>query len=188
MRTTWAAKNTYGGGFVDWRPGYSLPRRWTTELDRQDLPYVVELEFAAEDGGPSCRAVRLIAREESPPISARSIREIPVAECIRVAITSAAVHTEKRPGEIVYQLGGGDPDLTAQLRMARTPDRRTSDEHLREVAEVYRRASEKPTQSVQDAYGWISYSTAARWVMQARQRGFLPRTTRGRRTAPAQED
>jgi hypothetical protein len=177
----WHVSNAWRGHPVHWRPGYGLPSRWKTTLDRDDLPYLVELEFTAGDNGPSCHAIRFAAHDSGSPIGARDIRKVPIGECIQLAIASAAIREERRPGEIAYQLGGGDADMTAQTRMARPRDKRTSDEHLHKVAEIYRHAGEKPTQAVQDEWSWpISYPTAARWVTQARQRGFLSPTTRGR--------
>jgi hypothetical protein len=173
----WRINTTPGGGFVDWRSGHALPGRWKTVLDGEDLPYLVELEFAAGDAGADCRAIRFVTRDVAAPISARLLRSIPIAECIQAAIASAAVREERRSNEIAYTFGGRD--ITEQMEHARAAPR-NSDEHLRAVAEVYSRADEKPTQAVQDAWPFNSYSTASRWVMQARRRGFLPPTTRGR--------
>lgn len=52
-------------------------------------------------------------------------------------------------------------------------------EHLREVADVYRRAERTPTKAVA-AHFKASHSTAARWVGMARSEGFLGPTKRGR--------
>jgi hypothetical protein len=172
-------------GWIPWRPGYFLPGRWKTTLDGDDVPYLLELDFLADEQGPDCHAMRFVTRDGGEPISARRLRAVPVAECIQLAIGAAAVRTEqKKSGELVLELGGGGPDASEQFRKARPPDQRTSDEHLREVAAVYRSNNEKPTQAVQDAWP-ISYSTAARWVMQARQRGFLPPTKRRGGGTPA---
>ena len=178
-RKRWQITTRLGRGFVAWRPGYGLPRRWTSRLDGDHLPYVVELDFVADDErGPDCRSVRFLVREGGEPIAGRAIREVPITECLNVAIGAAAAREEQRPGEVVYRIGGGDPDVTEQHQLAaRAP--RTSDEHLREVADVYSRTPEKPTQAVQHHFAPTSYSTAARWVMQARRRGFLPPAQRG---------
>jgi hypothetical protein len=174
----WRVTTEPGGGFVSWRPDYALPRRWRTTLDAEHLPYRVELEFATRNGTPECWAMRLVARDDGEAISASRVRVIRIEECIRVAITAAAMRIERRGEEIVFT--PGSPDLTERVELASRPG---SDDHLREVAKVYEQASEKPTLAVQQALGPVAHSTAARWVVEARRRGFLPPTTRGRRSA-----
>jgi hypothetical protein len=78
-------------------------------------------------------------------------------------------------------LMGGQPEYAHRspeaFELARDVRRRnpnTSDEHLREVAEVYATASEKATHAVEEASRPTSHSTAALWVGEARRRGFLP--------------
>lgn len=190
-RSDWRVSNQIGGGFISWRPGFGLPLRWTTTLDRADFPYVVELDFATDEAdGPQCRTICFKARSGDESISARRIRDIRVAECIQLAITSAAVRETRRPGEVAYELGGVG-DISEQARLARPVDERTSDERLREVAEIYRAANEetgKPTQAVYESlpFGY-SYSTAARLVMEARRRGFLPPTKRRGRSSTKED-
>jgi hypothetical protein len=186
----WRVTTQLSGGFpaggfpVPWRPDYALPRQWHSTLDGEGLPYIVELDFAADEAGPSCQALRLVAREAGEPVSARRLREVPVAECIQVAISSAAMRFERRAGELRVAIGGTDPADTMELaRKVRPRSATTSDEHLREVADVYLKAPEKPTRAVEDAFGPISHSTAARWVGEARRRGFIPPIKRGRTSA-----
>lgn len=60
--------------------------------------------------------------------------------------------------------------------------RRMTDEHLADVAAVYRAAWQSggnPTQAVADQFN-TSHSTAARWVSLARKAEFLPVTDPGR--------
>ena len=162
---------------VQWRSDYGLPRSWRTTLEAEHLPFIVELDFlASAEGGPSCRAVRMTARDDDTPISARRLREVPVAECIRIAITHAAIPiTRHADGRVEFRMWdtGPLPERFELARDIRPRTANTSDEHLREVAETYMAASEKPTQAVEEAFGPISHSTAARWVGEARRRGFL---------------
>ena len=183
----WRVTTRLSGGFpagglpVSWRAGYALPRRWQTTLDAEHLPYIVELEFVADESGPSCRAIRVLARDAGKPISVRRIRDVPIAECIQRAVSAAVMRVEWRPGgEISYAPMGGDFDETMELARPRAAS--TSDEHLRDVADVYMKAPEKPTRAVEEAFGPISHSTAARWVGKARERGFIPKA-RGRTSA-----
>ena len=178
-RREWRISTTPRGGFVSWRPGLALPLHWQTRLEAEHLPYTVELDFEADKHGPACRSIRLIARDGAPPIGARTVRGVPVQECINTAIGAAAVREEHRPGVKVITFGGGSRDVTEQHTLAAQMAPRMTDEHLREVADIYSRALEKPTRAVHDHFAPVSYSTAARWVSHARQRGFLPPTGRG---------
>jgi len=165
-----------------WRPGYALPRRWKATVEAVALPYTVELEFTAGDDGPSCRAVRLEARDGGE-ISPSKLR-FPLGKCIQLAIGAAALREGRGPGGINYSFAGSTPgshwpgDSSSRVeafKLARPADVRTKDARLREVAEIYKGAQEqgKPTLAVQDALH-CSYSTAARLVGEARRRGFLP--------------
>jgi len=61
---------------------------------------------------------------------------------------------------------------------------RITDEHLEHVAEVYTRAARAgrpPTEAVWKILGG-GRSTAERWVMSARAKGFLPVTSQGKAT------
>jgi hypothetical protein len=184
---TWRTQTTPGGGWIPWRPGYWLPRRWTTRLDGDHLRYKVELDFETGDNGPQCRSVRLTARDDEAAISARDIRSVPIAACIDQAVSSAAQRGEETAGQIRISLGGSDLNEVLTHNRPRQ-DRRTTDRHLREVAAVYRAATTKPTKAVEDHWSPVSYSTAARWVMQARRRGFLPPTKSGVGGTPRPED
>jgi len=166
---------------VEWRRDKGLPRSWRATLEADHLPYVVELDLvASEEHGPSCRAVRMAARDDGEPISARRLRDVPVAECIQVAVGMAAIPIKRHADKIEFLMGGQPeyagrfPEAFELAREIRPQKASTSDEHLREVARVYMAASEKPTRAVEQEFGPISHSTAARWVGQARQRGFLP--------------
>jgi hypothetical protein len=185
----WNVSTTPALGYVSWRPGYGLPLRWTSRLEREDLPYVVELDFATNPGtGPECRAVRFLSREGGEPISARRVGDIRIGECMQIAITGAAAREEHGPGGMVTYTPGA-ADLTEQATLARPrtrpTDRRISDEHLQAVASIYRAHLEsgRPTQAVADEL-FATYSTAARWVMEARKRDFLPpaKRTHGRKS------
>lgn len=184
----WRARIHYdheAGPPVPWRrAGYALPRRWQAQIEAPGLPYLVELDFSAGDDGPSCRAIRLMAREDGPEINPREIRSVPVGRCIQFAISAAALREERTPQGIRYSYGG-EPYGTYSsagveaFRLARPTDVRTKDARLREVAAIYKAAEDtgKPTRAVADELP-TSYSTAARLVMEARRRGFLPPSRR----------
>lgn len=185
----WRFSVRNAGPLVPWRPGYFLPAYWQATVDGPDLSYLVELEFVVGDNGPSCRAVRFIAREGGIEISPREIRHVPVGRCVQLAIGAVAKVEDQAPPRPGARLsyGGERPGTYAPagveaFKLARPSDSRTKDARLREVAEIYKAAEEsgKPTQAVQDAL-YMSYSTAARLVGEARRRGFLPPSRRNQR-------
>lgn len=172
-----------GETVVPWRPGYGLLDRWNSNIDSDDFPYVVEMEFVADKDGPRCESVRFVRREGGPEINARDIRKVPIARCFQAAIGAAALHEARTPAGINYTFPGAWQgqgtavlgSISEAYKLARPTDVRTKDARLREVATVYASAQEtgKPTQAVRDALH-MSYSTAARLVGEARRRGFLP--------------
>lgn len=163
---------------TDWRPGYAIQERFTASIEADWLPYRVELDLAVNERDVSCAGLRLEA-PEGGEITARPLRDVPLGECIRLATMAAMRPVAERPGELVIQLGGpstGFDASDAATLAARGPQRRVTDSTLREVADIYQRAERNPTQAVQHEHteGPISHSTAARWVMEARKRGYLP--------------
>lgn len=61
---------------------------------------------------------------------------------------------------------------------------RITEQHLEEVAEVYRQANSggrPPTRAVAEKFG-VAHSTAAKWVGAARRKGMLPPTAKGSRS------
>lgn len=90
-----------------------------------------------------------------------------------------------RSGPLFYYGGvpGFAPAGAGAVVEARSADSRTNDARLHEVAEVYTAAQEtgKPTEAVGHEL-FTSYSTAARLVMEARRRGFLPPAERRTRS------
>jgi hypothetical protein len=150
--------------WVPWRPGLSLPRAWEFEFKGyEDLPYDIELSLVADDGGPHCRSVRITA-QSGEFVTASGLRDVPLGHLVQIAAGAFAAVAAGWPTFSIEVAEGGSIHRADH----------TSDEHLREVAEVYRSAREKPTRAVHNIWPWVSYSTAARWVMLARRRGFLP--------------
>lgn len=74
---------------------------------------------------------------------------------------------------------------TARLIFGHRGERESADAFYRRVADFYTRAvneSGKPTQALAESAD-VPRSTAARWVSQARKRGFLAPTSKGRSRA-----
>lgn len=168
---------------LDWHPGFAIPDRFSAVIDADWLPYRVEVDLAANGGDVHCVAMTLQAHDGGEPVTSRGLRDVPLGECIRLATAAALRPMERNAGEVKIKLGGPS-DMTEPMVLAsRRPRRRISDDWLHEAAAIYEAAEENPTQAVEQQHSQapISYSTASRWVEEARRRGFLPPTTRGRR-------
>jgi hypothetical protein len=119
-------------------------------------------------------------REQAGPRAAFKIGVVEAGEEYAPAVSGAPLKLERadttrrflRPA--VLEKAGW---LEAYKNEAHLPQRgkRLSDAHFKRVADIYRDASatgQAPTQAIADAFP-TSRSNAGRWVMEARQRGFL---------------
>jgi hypothetical protein len=163
--------------FVPWRDGYMLPDPFSAKFDGDWLPGTVELELAVGDGDVHCTTIAVHARQ-GEPLTARGLRDIPLGAFIRMATAITLVPRETTAdGRTIINM---TPPKYAPLEVsAPRPQRRLSDECLREVATIYKAAlatKEPPTRAVEQRHsqGPISYKTAARWVEETRKAGFLP--------------
>jgi hypothetical protein len=165
-----------------------LPSRFTTVIEGDWLPYRVELDLAATPGDVTCLAVRLEAREDGDPVTARGVRDVPLGECIRLATASSRRVVREEDGQLVIELAGPLGEME-EFDLGSRPQRRVDKARLREAADIYVDAKENPTKAVRERHsqGPISYSTAARWVMEARRLGFLPPAKRGRASATKED-
>lgn len=128
---------------------------------------------------------------EPEPLTAVMLRQIPLGRIVNqarkelpamIAITDSMNRVVAEDlGEPPQRVRVGTVDIVNRRR------RRRDDEHFRLVAEIYRRARasgvkeerKAPTRAVADEFV-VAKSTAAGWVHEARKRGFLPPTRRGR--------
>ena len=137
---------------------------------------------------------------ELPKIDGQFIRALPMGNLLDVARKQLAdflnLHSTREPEadwpqEWVESLRKWQAELVPE-REAVNSGRRgrdLGDAHYREVAEVYAaalQAGESPTKAVLEHFT-VSKSAAAKKVARARDRGFLPKTSRGR-VGPLQED
>lgn len=168
---------------TDWQPGYALPSRFSAAIDADWLAYPVELELVAAESKVRCVGLTLNARDGGKDVAARDMRKVPLGECIRLATTAALRPIERTGNALTIQLMGPTDATEASKLASRGPQRRVTDKTLRETADIYLHAEHKPTDAVHRLHSEkpISYSTAARWVMKARERGFIPPTKEKKR-------
>lgn len=134
-----------------------------------------------------------------PRVDGQLVRRLPVGELVETTRTALqGVLTETLAGAVQHLVElqpahravaearlQNWTEQTQDLREALDSGRRgrdLGDDHYREVAAVYAQALQDgrpPTKAVQEHFT-VEKSTAAKKVARARERGFLPKTTRGR--------
>jgi hypothetical protein len=128
------------------------------------LPYEVKLDVEHRDGRYEVAAIRVARKPDGPEVTGEAIRAVPVRHIMNLGALKAAKELFSR-----YQR----EDLF----------KRVNDEALGLVADLYRWATmvgDPPTQTVAVHLFHGVRPTAARWVMRARQRGFLGPAEPGR--------
>lgn len=144
-----------------------------------------------------------------PHIDGRVMRGLPMGQLVGAAREQlrARLADQARTGaQYVRELSNEKPAHGAvaaarlQTRTEQTRDLRKAldsgrkgrdlgDDHYREVAAIYAealQADRPPTKAVQEHYT-VEKSSAAKKVARARERGFLPKTTRGRAGSVTEE-
>jgi hypothetical protein len=199
-RPTVSVERDPDAGWVRIGGQFALPARFlsTVEPTEADLP-VCDLAVVVENGHPVCEELRLRRRPGGPPVSGTVLRRIPVGDYVTRAVEQLghAVYKRSPDGPPTYTFDGveapvravefdeqhdmtpigGMPRTAEYKAAARTPREagRISDDTLREVADIYRKAHAEraaPTEAVATEMS-ISRTSAGRWVRRARERGYL---------------
>jgi hypothetical protein len=172
--------------------GYVVPRRVAWILEPVGGSPGVRAEFEMRRTGPACVAVSVTAQEGGRSITTADLATLPGLD--RKALDAFTDRATMLSTEPDYQ-----PEETIEAAIHRKsanlfPDRRRvrgtleghTDDELRQIADVYRHNMDAPVQAVHDAMGGepvVSRRTVDRRIREARDRGFLPPTTRGRKKA-----
>lgn len=114
------------------------------------------------------------------PVTASAVRYLPLAEWQAAAVSAASSCTDRvvvRPATVEAHASvvEGDPYGPWRVSPGTAKAVRMTDAVLDSVAQAYRCAAERgddPTNTVSDVFR-KPRSTAGRWVMEARRRGFL---------------
>ena len=165
--------------------GWAVPQHFIARARSEG----VSLEIKVTDRGePRCIVVS--ARDEEG-VNGESLRRVPVARLVKEAFATAARKCGpiEEGGEPIMQLVGTTSGDTARFYERFAKDVRQprsgsplTDEHLGQVAELYRAAVDRgdpPTQTVAETMH-VTRPTAGRWVAKARERGLLGPAKRGR--------
>ena len=193
----------YTGGFeiVDVSlPGYyvSLEDRLVPEWAEFKLSQgpgnpTIQARVELREGVPQCVALAFTSGEGDREIRQSDLRSIELTSLVvdLMAVTSLRVDRSDQNKNLVRLTLGfgkdGDPAAAARRfieRQRRGPGLRDiTPELLQRVATVYREnVSHAPTQAVGKAFG-VKSRMASTYVQRARERGFLPPTTQGKKQA-----
>ena len=152
--------------YVPWRHGLAIPSRFQVFISDDLAAYDFELTCVVDGYQPACEKVEIRHRPGGAPLNSRGLRQIRLLEYLGVAAASVAVATDGGPA-LVYR---------ADVEARRRGRSRLDDDFLRVVAETYKealRAHKGTRRALQAGLGPVSPSTLARWVREARRRGFL---------------
>jgi hypothetical protein len=181
---TWSlakgAKPVRFGGFAVWSP-------YRATIDDPALPYFVEIVARVEQGRFVCEELVCRRRPGGPAVNAVDLRRLPIAGFIRHTAPFAAWKGKETPTKGVYSgVPLNEEDIERFYSSYRRTERRggrqpTTDERLREVADIYRAAlsTGRPSKTVAQVLH-IDPAHARRLVGMARKRGFLKPTRPGK--------
>jgi len=169
--------------------------RWTTEWPDEHGPWLVTLDLRVQRGRLEAIGVSMSPRarllHDSPiPLTSTDLR-LPLGRLVQQArseqgaVLRAVAQMTTWPPESPWE-PPVDPDTLGEPggRRRRRPEH--DHDYYIGVARIYREAlttTGRPTLAVQEQLQ-ISYSLAAKFVTEARRRGLLPPTTRGRMSQP----
>jgi hypothetical protein len=147
---------------------------------------LVRAEFEMRKGAPVCLSVTITATPKGRPVTTADLESIP-------GLDRKGLDAFKALGNRVVDdedwHEGRNLSRAGQLHAPNPKDvgtalRKRPDEELERVATVYRdNITDSPVQAVQEAFGIKEHRTAQRRIKAARDRGFLPQTSQGRRKA-----
>lgn len=172
--------NPLTGGLVPLGEGLAVPGQFVAVVDDDTLGHLVTLEVVtAPPAAPRCSSITVASRDaDGPPVDGRALRQIPVAEYVKRAVSAVAMTVEDNGNgtftispaagvdhqatTAAYQVAGGRPGGNLAL-----------------VANVYKEAhrrGEAPTAAVATVLN-VSRATAGRRINEARKQGLLGRAT-----------
>lgn len=151
---------------------YLFPRRVTATIG---LPpdELVRLDIELVKSRPACVGISRLP--DQPPLTGEFLRNIPVARLVREIASRVAQEQSGQPARLRTRT---EAHGIRKQTYEPARGRRLTDDHLREVADVYSDAlgrGESTRQAVADHFN-IARSTAGAQIMEARRRDFLPET------------
>jgi hypothetical protein len=138
---------------------------------------LVEIKIVIKDKKPQCRALKIMVRDDQPAISAAQLR-LPLDKYINHACQAIVIMESSKAEWQSDQYANESEQTITKIRQRRP----MTDALLRRVAETYNSTGRGKIAAVMDAE-YVANSTARLYVSEARKRGFLPSTTRGKATS-----
>ncbi len=159
--------------------GRHTPRRFAFLVDEDSEPYLLEIHVVFVDGRPTCENLQVRQKPGGPPVTSEGLRRVPLAGYVRACAGMHAQRITSEPdGQQVSHGTWGSANQADRAASAVAPVRKRrqiTDGFLAEVAAVYTGADDSPVRAVERAFGpGVPRPTAARWVLEARRRGYLP--------------
>jgi hypothetical protein len=180
-----------GGVYAPLGESFALPE-WIRVVLEDEAPGL-EFEIRVRNGQPCCVAIRSL--ESGPPITTTLLKsgKLPaIGRLVRETVAERAVRLVRTvEGEVIGILSLSTSDVfaswderiadvnTAVMDIENSGQRwRMTDEHLKEVAKVYRDAYDRgvPTGREIANHFDTTEQNARRWVARARADGHLPKT------------
>ena len=178
-----------GSGRIKWDPSDKVEIGNRRRVPREMLAHIrggnnepdLLLRIEVRDGVPQYSEVTFRSRPDGPEVRDKHLAALRLTDWLEEIV--ASVSSVAQPGS-----GWAKPvaDVTAKRdvrRVLASRPRTVTPELLQRVAETYRaHVNDRPTVAVQRAFQ-VSHRTAARYVRQARDDGYLPPTQPGRKQA-----
>lgn len=173
---------------------FAVPSRFTAWVDDETQPYLIGLDIRVTMAGAEVLMTQLQWRDWNSPggVTTKGLRAVKLGTAVQHALKAARFQREEiEQGPLAghFRLSGdppgvahGGPGIRADGRPFKGGPGRgrvMSNEHLEEVADVYRDALSggKPVEAVREHFS-TNRSTASRWVGEARKRDILEESTR----------
>jgi hypothetical protein len=164
----------------------ALPAEFAaTVMDDVGTEPSIEFSFAIRNGAPECRQVTFTSHPEGREVLTKDLRGIKVDDWLEYAVAYAGQRWSDEAGgstKISWDVSAeGGREMVRKARIARREARRrVTPELLQEVASVYRAHIDgQPTEAVAEHFN-KAHRTAALYVKQAREAGFLGASVRGK--------
>jgi hypothetical protein len=142
-------------------------------VDEPGLPYDATLTIELQDDRYVCRSATVTQRKDGPPVTAASIRSLPVASIVRRSVEDLITPVR---GEEIAPDGSFKREMDFPVDIPTARRRRRRGEDVKAAAVIYAvalRCGQPPTKAVADDLD-IPLGTARRLVAQAKQAGLLP--------------
>ncbi len=159
--------------------GVLLPYPLIATATVGDYEVEVLVEPRGDDPQFVATSVRVSATEGGPPVKTDTLRRLRLATIVDQVVTGAAMPFDGGVVDGNQLLRPPSAAVAAGIQYATHASRRRDldDDRLAEVAKVYREAQaagESTRKALVKHFDLGSIDTAAKWIVKARRRGFLP--------------